>query len=81
MNSIDINGAGLGLRRELLPALESGVPDAIRFFEVSPENWMGVGGKLGEIFRSYTEQHSFVAHGLSLSIGGPAPLDIAFCNG
>jgi hypothetical protein len=78
MNSIGINGAGLGLRRELLPALESGVPDSIQFFEVSPENWMGVGGKLGRIFRSYTEQHSFVAHGLSLSVGGPAPLDIAF---
>ncbi len=78
MKPFNINGAGLGLRRELLPALESGVPDSIQFFEVSPENWMDVGGKLGKIFRRYTEQHSFVAHGLSLSIGGPAPLDIAF---
>lgn len=78
MNPFAINGSGLGLRRELLADLQNGVPDAIRFFEVSPENWIGVGGKLGKLFRRFTEQHRFVAHGLSLSIGGPAPLDIAF---
>jgi uncharacterized protein len=78
MQPFTIRGAGLGLRRELLPALEAGIPNAIQFFEVSPENWIEVGGKLGKLFRRYTEQHSFVAHGLSLSIGGPAPLDIAF---
>jgi uncharacterized protein (UPF0276 family) len=33
---------------------------------------------LGKVFRAYTERHTFVAHGLSLSIGGPAPLNIAF---
>lgn len=73
-----LNGAGLGLRRELFPYLELGVPDVVNFFEVSPENWIDIGGKLGKIFRSYTEKYAFVAHGLSLSIGGPAPLDIAF---
>jgi len=78
MKTFAVNGAGLGLRRELLPALESGVPEVIDFFEVSPENWIGIGGRLGKIFRSYTERHRFVAHGLSLSLGGPAPLDIAF---
>ncbi|MGZ8184006.1 MAG: HvfB family MNIO-type RiPP peptide maturase [Methylobacter sp.] len=67
-----------GLRREFLPALESGVPETIDFFEVSPENWMDIGGRLGKIFRAYTERHAFVAHGLSLSLGGPAPLDLAF---
>ncbi len=78
MKTFVVNGAGLGLRRELLPALESGVPETINFFEVSPENWIDIGGRLGKIFRSYTERHRFVAHGLSLSLGGPAPLDIAF---
>ncbi|MDD4913513.1 MAG: DUF692 domain-containing protein [Methylococcales bacterium] len=78
MQSFNICGGGLGLRREFLPALEAGVPDAIRFFEVSPENWMDVGGNPGKLFRRYTEQHPFVAHGLSLSIGGPAPLDRTF---
>lgn len=78
MKTLAINGAGLGLRRELLPALELGIPEVINFFEVSPENWMEIGGRLGKIFRGYTEQHTFVAHGLSLSLGSPAPLDIVF---
>lgn len=78
MKTFAMNGAGLGLRRELLKPLESGVPDVIQFFEVSPENWIDIGGRLGKVFRAYTERHTFVAHGLSLSIGGPEPLDIAF---
>ena len=75
-----IAGAGLGLRRPLLPALQTGAPDCIDFFEVSPENWIGVGGKLGKQFRALTERHRFVAHGLALSLGGPAPLDTAFLH-
>lgn len=78
MKTFAVKGAGLGLRRELLPSLASGVPEVIDFFEVSPENWMAIGGRLGKQFRRFTERHRFVAHGLSLSIGGPAPLDIAF---
>ncbi|HKF94608.1 MAG TPA: DUF692 domain-containing protein, partial [Gammaproteobacteria bacterium] len=33
------------------------------------------GGSLGKRFRALTERYPFVAHGLSLSLGGPAPLD------
>ncbi|MGZ8928878.1 MAG: DUF692 domain-containing protein, partial [Methylobacter sp.] len=77
-NPFGLSGSGLGLRRVLLPALQAGVPDGIDFFEVSPENWVGVGGQLGKQFRSLTERHRFVAHGLALSLGGPAPLDKAF---
>lgn len=78
MKKFPVQGAGLGLRRELLPALTEKKPDVIQFFEVSPENWIDIGGKLGKQFRHFTERHHFVAHGLSLSIGSPAPLDIAF---
>ncbi len=46
--------------------------------EIAPENWMRVGGKIGKQFRAFTEAHDFVCHGLSLSIGSPAPLDIEF---
>ncbi|WGS87653.1 DUF692 domain-containing protein [Methylomonas sp. UP202] len=73
-----LNGAGLGLRRSMLSALQVEVPHCIDFFEVSPENWVGVGGRLGKQFRSLTERHRFVAHGLALSLGGPAPLDTGF---
>lgn len=50
----------------------------IGFFEVAPENWIGVGGRLGSQFREFTERYPFVTHGLSLSIGSPAPLDEHF---
>jgi uncharacterized protein (UPF0276 family) len=76
----DLTGSGLGLRRAMLPDLQVEVPDCIDFFEVSPENWVGVGGHLGKQFRSLTERHRFVAHGLALSLGGPAPLDTAFLS-
>lgn len=75
MGSRGISGAGLGFRRELIPALKAGVPDAIRFFEIAPENWLGMGGRSAKDLRAFTERHPFVCHGLSLSLGGPAPLD------
>jgi len=53
-------------------------PAAIDFFEIAPENWIGVGGKMGKDFRYFTERYPFIAHGLSLSIGSPAPLDETF---
>jgi uncharacterized protein (UPF0276 family) len=52
-------------------------PAQIQFMEVAPENWIGMGGRLGKRFREYTERFDFVTHGLSLSIGGPTPLDLA----
>lgn len=70
-----VTGAGLGLRRELMSELEANPSSNIDFMEVAPENWIGLGGSLGKRFRSFTEQYDFVFHGLSLSIGSPAPLD------
>lgn len=55
-------------------------PDQVQFLEVAPENWIGVGGRLGKRFRQYTEKFAFVTHGLSLSIGGPTPLDVDLVN-
>ncbi|MEH6447192.1 MAG: DUF692 domain-containing protein [Oleispira sp.] len=78
MPSYPVSGAGLGLRRALLGPLSSVGPEQISFMEVAPENWIGVGGRLGKEFRRYTEQFDFLCHGLSLSIGSPDPLDIKF---
>ena len=72
-----VRGAGLGFRRELIPALKAGVPAAIEFFELAPENWAGMGGRSARELRFFTERHPFVCHGLSLSLGGPGPLDEA----
>lgn len=75
MPAIPIMGAGLGYRRELMDDLDNRVPDVVRFFEVAPENWIDMGGSLGRRFRAFAERHRFVCHGLSLSLGGPTPLD------
>ena len=79
VQSLPVQGAGLGLRRSFLAELGS-VPAATLpdFFEIAPENWIGLGGRYARDLRALTERHCFVTHGLSLSIGGPAPLDIAF---
>ncbi len=73
-----ILGAGLGLRQELLRPLQENMPEGIGFLEVAPENWMNVGGALGKSFRYFTERYPFVCHGLSMSLGGPNPLDEKF---
>ena len=73
-----VNGVGLGLRRPMLDALMAEPPAGVDFMEVAPENWIGAGGQLGRKFAWFTERFPFVAHGLSLSVGGPAPLDEAF---
>ena len=55
--------------------LAESVPDPIDFLELAPENWINLGGRLGRQLREISNQVPLVAHGLSLSIGGPAPLD------
>ena len=75
-NQYPVQGAGLGLRRGLLETLAQTTTDDVQFMEVAPENWIGLGGRLGKQFRAYTERFPFICHGLSLSIGSPAPLDI-----
>ena len=83
-----VSGAGLGLRRALLGPLQDHAEETagggripeVDFMEVAPENWIGVGGKRGRAFREYTERYPFVTHGLSLSLGGPSPLDETFLH-
>ncbi len=73
-----VSGAGLGLRHEFVPDAAEGSLPGVDFLEVAPENWMRIGGALGKRFRSISERYPLVCHGLSLSIGGPAPLDLDF---
>jgi uncharacterized protein len=70
-----VHGAGLGLRRDILSRLSDPYPDNVDFMEVAPENWIRLGGRFARQLREFTERYPFVCHGLSLSLGGPAPLD------
>ena len=73
-----VSGAGLGLRREKLDEMLTNDLSPVDFMEVAPENWIHVGGTFGKKFRQFTEKYDFICHGLSLSIGSPAPLDEDF---
>jgi hypothetical protein len=75
MNAKALFGAGLGLKRELISQLQAEPPSVIDFFEIAPENWIGVGGARAKQFAWFAERYPMVAHGLSLSLGGPDPLD------
>ena len=72
--------AGLGLRRDFLPQFLESPPAAVDFVEVAPENWIGIGGRLGRQFGELVAQRPLYCHGLSLDIGGPRPLDRAFLD-
>ena len=70
------SAAGLGLRRALMGPLAE-LPDGeLDFLEIAPENWINVGGRFGRQFEQLAERYPIYLHGLSLNIGGTAPLDL-----
>ncbi len=73
-----VHDAGLGLRRSFIEEVLATPLENFSFYEIAPENWMTLGGKLGKQFRAMTEHHPFICHGLSLSIGSTDPLDEDF---
>jgi hypothetical protein len=71
-----LQGVGLGLRRSMLAELAARDDRLeVDFLEIAPENWIGVGGRFGRRLRDLTARYPLVNHGLSLSLGGPGPLD------
>lgn len=74
-----ITSVGLGLRRDFIEAFLGAThyPD---FIEVAPENWMGFGGRHAKLLAQCVEKSPLICHGLSLSIGGPHPLNIDFIH-
>jgi uncharacterized protein (UPF0276 family) len=78
MMTDSIQGCGLGLRRKLVDEIKSRQPVGLEFLEITPENWMQTGGHFASQLRRLAPDYPLVAHGLSLSLGGTAPLDTAF---
>jgi uncharacterized protein len=78
----DIQGVGLGLKRELIPQIQSHYQQQsisnINFVEIAPENWLGAGGKYAQDLAWFVERFPVACHGLCLSLGGPDPLNTAF---
>ena len=78
MHSLADASAGMGLRRALLAELQASSPGAFDFLECAPDNWIGIGGRFAEALADLSARHRFTCHGLSLSLGGVAPLDETF---
>jgi len=78
MPSSPLSGSGLGLRRSFMDELDALPNNPANFLEIAPENWMEMGGILGKKLTHFSERYPIVCHGLSLSIGSPAPLDEHF---
>ena len=81
---LEDKSTGLGLKRELIPQIQAQFGkqeiDAIDFLEIAPENWIGAGGKAAKQLAWFAERYPVVCHGLSLSLGGPDPLNIPFLH-
>ena len=79
---VDIQGVGLGLKRELIPQIQSLYSNrslsSINFVEIAPENWIGAGGKYAHDLAWFVERYPIACHGLCLSLGGPDPLNTSF---
>ena len=78
----NINGVGLGLKRELIPQIQSAFGKDyianINFLEIAPENWINAGGKAAIQLDWFVERFPIVCHGLCLSLGGLSPINEVF---
>lgn len=78
----NILGSGLGLKRELIPQIQAVYGErltaSIDFLEIAPENWIAAGGKSARQLEWFVDRYPVVCHGLSLSLGGPDPLNVDF---
>jgi uncharacterized protein (UPF0276 family) len=78
---VSVRGVGLGLRweflDELVEATQAG-PLPIDFLEISPENYLGRGGRYPAALGWLAERYPIVTHGLTMSLGGIDPLDHAY---
>lgn len=75
MHHFQFSGAGLGLRASFMHEVSKRPKKPIDFLEIAPENWINVHGKRKAQLKEIAKQYPLIAHGLNLSIGGPAPLD------
>ena len=80
MHHFQFSGAVLGLRSSFSAKLLASRLKPVDFLEIAPENWLGVYGRRQEQLLSFSQCYPIIAHGLNLSIGGSAPLDLPFID-
>jgi len=68
-------GVGLGLRWAFIDEVAAGdAPSSIRFFEISPENYIRRGGRFPSALETIAADFPILTHGLMLGIGGEEAL-------
>lgn len=72
-----LQGAGLALRPALLAPLKQRAPENLQFLELTPPDWIGVAGRIGQDLQQLTQHYPSVCLSQSLSLGGPGDLDKA----
>jgi uncharacterized protein (UPF0276 family) len=70
-------GLGLGLRHVHFDHILAEWP-VVDWFEAISENFMDSGGRARQVIRAVAERYPVVLHGVSLSIGSTAPLDMDY---
>ncbi|HEY3817293.1 MAG TPA: DUF692 domain-containing protein [Polyangiaceae bacterium] len=79
MSPAPVRGVGLGLRwdfaDELVTRAGAGEALPIDFLEVSPENYMGRGGRQTAALATLAPRFPLLTHGLTMSVGGVDALD------
>jgi uncharacterized protein len=69
-----VAGVGIGLRRPHWDALLES-KRRIDWLELTPETFVGVGGRAERVLSALSERFALVPHSVSLSVGGPDPWD------
>lgn len=69
---------GIGLRAQHQKELSLKKNPDIDFLELSPENWMLIGGYKRECLDKIVDLYTIYAHGISLSIGGYQNIDVDY---
>jgi uncharacterized protein (UPF0276 family) len=75
-----VEGIGLGLRRSFASDLLVS-RRTVDWLEITPENWTYFGGARRKLLDACAERWPILSHSVSLSIGGPDPLDAGLLDG
>ena len=76
MSSFCATGVGLGLRSPFIARVAAGeAAGRVKFFEISPENYMHRGGRAPKRLDRVAEDFPVLSHGLMMSLGGTDAFD------
>ncbi len=75
-----VHGVGIGLRREHFGEIEA-CERTLDWLEIIPENFVGAGGMARRTLARCRERFGVLAHGVSMSLGGPDPLPADYIAG